>query len=172
MTSLLKACENAFSNDPKRFRVIDESGEIPLNRRDFSQFAGQRVLWPLESHADAIGHFLGALLDGVKPMLVSPKTMPGKLQQLQARYQAALYQNGSVTSRGNQAIDPSPSLLYVMTSGSTGLPKAIAACADRLGGMIQAIHESQRLQSVKSVLASLPLGFSSGLINQLLWAVY
>ncbi|MGJ3257480.1 MAG: AMP-binding protein, partial [Alcanivorax sp.] len=68
--------------------------------------------------------------------------------------------------------DQHDTLLYVLTSGSTGQPKAVAASEKRLTGMLRAIHTSQHLETVNSVLACLPLGFSSGLINQLLWALY
>ncbi|MGJ3254970.1 MAG: hypothetical protein ACFE0K_01470, partial [Alcanivorax sp.] len=96
MNELLAACRKAFSTEASRFTLVGESGELPLTRKDYCQYAGHRVLWPLESNAAAISDFISALLDGVKPTLISPKTPPEKLQQLQARFSASIYRQGEI----------------------------------------------------------------------------
>ncbi len=172
MTELLAACKKAFGTEGSRFTLVGERGELPLTRKDFHQHAGHRVIWPLESNAASISHFISALLDGVKPILISAKTPPEKLKKLQARFSAGIYQQGEIFQTDALLHDGHDSFLYVLTSGSTGQPKAVAASEARLAGMLRAIHMSQHLETVNSVLACLPLGFSSGLINQLLWALY
>lgn len=172
MTELLAACKRAFDTENSRFTLVGERGKLPLTRKDFYRHAGHRVIWPLESNAASISDFISALLDGVKPILISAKTPPEKLKQLQGRFSAGIYQQGEIVQTDALLHDDHDSFLYVLTSGSTGQPKAVAASEARLAGMLRAINMSQRLETVTSVLACLPLGFSSGLINQLLWALY
>lgn len=130
------------------------------------------VLWPMQNTPKAVWQLLAAVHAGVVPLLVPPGQPAGKLERLRARFPAfaLLTPDGIEWPEAPVTLDSSIAL-GLLTSGSTGDPKAIVTSAERLAVGIRAIHEAQGLAPIASTAVLLPLAYSFAFVNQLLWSV-
>ncbi len=169
---LLGAIQNALKGKGG-FTLYQQNTRIPPPKPGlFSAHKKQPVLWPLGNDAKSLWAFLAALGDGVIP-LVFPKNWPLKKQdRLRKAFPGFGFFNG-------KTIDPSPVpvtvdkdfLFAILTSGSTGIPKAVAAREEQVVVSIRAMEEAQGLSKIKSTATVIPLAYAYAMNNQLLWAV-
>ncbi|HEY9101087.1 AMP-binding protein [Chitinimonas sp.] len=130
------------------------------------------VLWPLSNQVTSVLALLQALAQGLLPLLLPGSPSPARLSALHERYpRFGLYRGAGIDWPAEPAEAAGQLYLGLLTSGSTGEPKAIVTSAARLAAGIRAIHAAQQLEPVASTAALLPLAYSFACVNQLLWAV-
>jgi O-succinylbenzoic acid--CoA ligase len=154
--------------------AIDGALSGPSALPSLAAWKGRAVWWPVASTSMGVRLLLKALQDGVVPVLIAPGLPPEKLAQLRAAYSGF----GLVTRAGDISGGAGPEvrvdrrvLLALMTSGSTGAPKLIAATAEALDLGLDAIHAAQGLEDVASTALLLSPSYSYALVNQVLWSV-
>jgi long-chain acyl-CoA synthetase len=155
------------------FRVSEAGGRAaPSGAVDVSRHRGRPVLWPLGNDANAVWTFCRALCDGTVPVIV-PKSLPPVKREglLQAFPDFAVFDDGVVHDRGRAAAIDRRVFLAVLTSGSTGEPRAVAVSEANLERGVEAIHAAQALHDVASTGVVLSLAYAYALVNQLFWAV-
>lgn len=155
------------------FRVSEAGGwALPSGGVDVSRHRRRPVLWPLGNDAEAVWTLCRALCDGAVPVIV-PKSLPPMKREglLQAFPNFAVFEDGVVHNRGKAAAIDHRIFLAVLTSGSTGEPRAVAVSEANLARGIEAIHAAQALHDVASTGVVLSLAYAYALVNQLLWAV-
>ncbi|GAB3253156.1 AMP-binding protein [Chitinimonas naiadis] len=130
------------------------------------------ALWPMENRATSITNLLHALNRGILPLLLPPQIPPARLAVLRNRYAGfGLYNGQEIEWPAQPAKAEATAYFGLLTSGSTGEPKAIVTSAERLTAGVRAIHQAQSLDTVKSSGVMLPLAYSFACVNQLFWAV-
>lgn len=141
-------------------------------RADFSAARSVPVLWPLANTADGVWSLLRALGDGVVPVIV-PSTWPrARITSLRERFaRFGVFEHGAITLPAEPAHVSPAVALALLTSGSTGEPRVLAASFEGLGHGLAAIHAAQGLEQITGTAALLPLAYSYALVNQLLWTV-
>jgi acyl-coenzyme A synthetase/AMP-(fatty) acid ligase len=165
------ALEDALTG-ASSFRFTDGAGELyDVAPADLAPFAGQLVIWPMSNDALCVRRLVEALVAGVVPVIL-PRTASQKLLDLRARYAGfGCFDGREIHPSAAPARADSRILLVLMTSGSTGAPKLIAADERSTVRGIAAIHAAQGLQEIASTGILLPLAYSYAMVNQLLWAV-
>jgi acyl-CoA synthetase (AMP-forming)/AMP-acid ligase II len=165
------------------FRMVMQGQAFaPQSGLNLTQAQGRVIMWPLENTPNAIWQLFAALDAGVLPLLL-PSALPAiKLAGLRARYPGFGWLVSNHTA-GNHNLGPhiewpsypvqahSDLFFGLLTSGSTGEPKAIVTSAARLANGVQAIHSAQQLENIGATGVLLPLAYSFACVNQLLWSV-
>jgi long-chain acyl-CoA synthetase len=154
------------------FALHADGADARPTSADFSAARAVPVLWPLANTPDGVFSLLRALADGVVPIIV-PSTWPrARITALRERYSRfGVFEKGGITLPPEPANAASPVALALLTSGSTGEPRVLAASLEGLDRGIMAIHASQGLDDMACTAALLPLAYSVALVNQLLWSV-
>jgi acyl-coenzyme A synthetase/AMP-(fatty) acid ligase len=139
---------------------------------DWSQGAGRAVLWPMDNAPQTIWHLLRALDAGIVPLLLPAAPPPAKVADLRARYPGFGLYAGAHIEWPALPLQVEPDLYFgLLTSGSTGEPKAIVTSAARLAHGIRGIHVAQGLDDIGHTGVLLPLAYSFACVNQLLWSL-
>ncbi|WP_020654854.1 AMP-binding protein [Massilia niastensis] len=154
------------------FRLVDHGVEAAPALARLSGTARGAVLWPMQNTAQAVWQLLAALDAGIVPLLLPPGQPPARLALLRARFPGF----GLLTADGIDwpavpALLDGELFLGLLTSGSTGEPKAIVTSAERLAAGARAIHAAQGLEALRSTGVVLPLAYSFACVNQLFWSV-
>ena len=154
------------------FALRADGADARATSADFSAARAVPVLWPLANTPDGVFALLRALADGVVPIIV-PSTWPrARIAALRERYvRFGVFESGAIALPPDPAHVAAPVALALLTSGSTGEPRVLAASLEGLDRGIVAIHASQGLDDMTGTAALLPLAYSFALVNQLLWSV-
>jgi acyl-coenzyme A synthetase/AMP-(fatty) acid ligase len=169
---LRQAISRALAGEGGFRLFVQGEAAVPLPMADLSGFAGCLVLWPMENSAPAIWQLLSALEAGIVPLLLPPGQAPSRLAALQVRFPGFGLRDGDVIRWPQCPVHAAQDLYFgLLTSGSTGEPKAIVTSCERLTQAVHAIHHAQGLESVASSGVLLPLAYSFACVNQLFWAV-
>lgn len=154
------------------FRLLAQGVPVSASAVRLDGPPGGAVLWPMENSAEAIWQLLAALDAGILPLLLPPGLPATKLAALRARFPGfGLRTTDGVDWPADPARRDTSLYFGLLTSGSTGEPKAIVTSAQRLSAGVQAIHTAQSLEAVQSTAVLLPLAYSFACVNQLMWAV-
>lgn len=199
MAMTLLPLTDYLSASPDDERIIARQGNRVFHRRDFrvsvSALATQLQQRPeqrwLLAHADsyrfAIGFF--ALLAAGKSVILPPNAQPGTLRELGDRAEAWLGDNGAAAQAGDlpnlslqfaaadtadssglPRLDPEATIT-VMTSGSTGQPKAIVKPLRCFAAEITVLEQlwGDTLGADTLVLSTVSHQHIYGLLFRLLW---
>jgi acyl-CoA synthetase (AMP-forming)/AMP-acid ligase II len=154
------------------FRLLAQGMPVAAPAARLDGPPGGAVLWPMENSAFAIWQLLAALDAGMVPLLLPPGQPASKLAALRARFTGFGLRTADGVDWPAAPARLDPSLyLGLLTSGSTGDPKAIVTSAQRLSAGVRAIHAAQGLDALQSTAVLLPLAYSYACVNQLMWAV-
>lgn len=155
-----------------RMSTVETPASHPA-RHNLEKYKGCLVFWPLRNTADAVWLLLEALNAGLVPVLIPPHLPDAKRKALRSTCP------GFCELAGNQIVCPAdpvradPKLFIVFqTSGSTGVPRFVAATEPALLTGVATMHQVQGLHEVASTAVLLPLHFAYAFVNQFLWAVH
>ncbi|MCF6271550.1 MAG: acyl--CoA ligase [Melioribacteraceae bacterium] len=171
--SLLKKIESALNNKGN-FQII-EGGKAVLSSSefDFSGCGNKIIFWSLSNNAENIWLLLHALFHKVIPIIIPAKISEFQIDSLFKTYPGfGLFKNKKIIFNNEPVKANSKLFLAMLTSGSTGEPKLIAATEIALEHSIKAIDKAQGLEDINSTGVVLPLHYSYAFVNQLLWAIY
>lgn len=170
---LLDQIKKAVSGTSGFALFDDKAPTICEPHADFTPYKEHIVIWPLDNEPQSVWKFLGAMSNGVIPVIISGKWPAMKIEKLRDQFPHFGYFDGNtIIPAENPAKRDDGIRLVLMTSGSTGTPQAIATTAERLENGIRFINDRQQLDEVASTGILLPVCYSYSLINQLLWAIY
>lgn len=169
----LHAALTAVLENRSSFGFADDSGDLRgVAARDFTQYAGMPVLWPMANTPQAVRRLFEALHARVVPVVLPKTTTAHKLAQLRQTYaRYGLFDGEKIEAPADAVRADRPLFMVLLTSGSTGEPKLLAVTEESLAAGIRAIHDAQGLQDAASTAIWLPLAYSYALVNQLLWAL-
>lgn len=177
-SSLWQAWRRTVRSDPSAPALIDAAHGWVLSRSELDDIgsawasaagpslAGRTVLFAEPNGADWMAAFLGLLRLGAVMAAADPGEPPAALQVLaRAAGASFLWREGRLQPLGRGRRPPRGARLFKLTSGSTGLPRALAFTDEQMLADGRQICATMEIRGADLNLALIPFGHSYGLGN-------